>query len=248
MINADRLTVKAAEALNESISLARENGNPLVYDLHLLLALLEQDESIVVPILQKLGVERRRAARAGRSARSRATRSRRDAQPTHVARAQPGLRPGRGRSARSSATSTSRPSTCCSRSPTRRAPRRATLLDGVGRHARGAARGARGGARHRTASPTRSPENQYQALAALHARPHRGRAQGQARSRHRPRRGDPPRHPGALAPHEEQSGAHRRARRRQDGHRRRARAAHRQRRRAREPARTSGSSRSTSAR
>ena len=57
MLNADRLTVKAAEALNESISLARESGNPLVYDGHLLLALLGQTESIVVPLLHKLGVD-----------------------------------------------------------------------------------------------------------------------------------------------------------------------------------------------
>src|SRR5512140_1255623 len=57
MLNADRLTVKAAEALNESISLARQNGNPLVYDGHLLLALIGQAESIVVPLLHKLGVD-----------------------------------------------------------------------------------------------------------------------------------------------------------------------------------------------
>ena len=56
MINSDRLTVKATEALNEAIDLARRAGNPLVYDLHLLLALLDQDEGIVVPVLQKLGV------------------------------------------------------------------------------------------------------------------------------------------------------------------------------------------------
>ncbi|MGZ3467060.1 MAG: AAA family ATPase, partial [Gemmatimonadaceae bacterium] len=56
MINPDRLTVKATEALNEAVDLARRAGNPLVYDLHLLLALLAQDEGIVVPILQKLGV------------------------------------------------------------------------------------------------------------------------------------------------------------------------------------------------
>jgi ATP-dependent Clp protease ATP-binding subunit ClpB len=56
MINPDRLTVKATEALNEAVDLARRTGNPLVYDLHLLLALLTQDEGIVVPILQKLGV------------------------------------------------------------------------------------------------------------------------------------------------------------------------------------------------
>src|SRR3954468_9251361 len=56
MINQDRLTVKAGEALNDAVSLARRSGNPVVYDLHLLGALLEQDEGIVVPVLQKLGV------------------------------------------------------------------------------------------------------------------------------------------------------------------------------------------------
>jgi ATP-dependent Clp protease ATP-binding subunit ClpB len=56
MINPDRLTVKASEAVNEAVDLARRTGNPLVYDLHLLLALLTQDEGIVVPVLQKVGV------------------------------------------------------------------------------------------------------------------------------------------------------------------------------------------------
>ena len=56
MINPDRLTVKSTETLNDALALARRNGNPLVYDLHLLHALLGQDEGIVVPILQKLGV------------------------------------------------------------------------------------------------------------------------------------------------------------------------------------------------
>ena len=69
----------------------------------------------------------------------------------------------------------------------------------------------------------------------VHARPHRGGAQGQARSGDRPRRGDPPHHPGAVAPHQEQSRADRRAGRRQDRHRRGPGPAHRQRRRAREP-------------
>src|SRR3954464_12011710 len=55
MISADRLTVKAAEAINASVDLARKAGNPVVQDLHLLLALLDQDEGIVVPIIQKLG-------------------------------------------------------------------------------------------------------------------------------------------------------------------------------------------------
>ena len=55
MISADRFTVKASEALNAAVDLARRAGNPQVYDTHLLAALLDQDESIVVPILQKLG-------------------------------------------------------------------------------------------------------------------------------------------------------------------------------------------------
>ncbi|MDQ8158301.1 MAG: Clp protease N-terminal domain-containing protein, partial [Gemmatimonadota bacterium] len=55
MINPDRLTVKSAEALNEAVALARKAGNPLVYDLHLLLALLAQDDGIVVPVLQRVG-------------------------------------------------------------------------------------------------------------------------------------------------------------------------------------------------
>src|SRR6476646_6350181 len=60
MLNADRLTVKAAEAFNESISIARENSNPLVYDGHLLLARLGQSEGIVVPLINKLGVDANR--------------------------------------------------------------------------------------------------------------------------------------------------------------------------------------------
>jgi ATP-dependent Clp protease ATP-binding subunit ClpB len=55
MINPEKLTVKAGEAFNEAVNLARRAGNPIVYDLHLLAALLDQDESIVVPVLQKLG-------------------------------------------------------------------------------------------------------------------------------------------------------------------------------------------------
>jgi ATP-dependent Clp protease ATP-binding subunit ClpB len=56
MINPDRLTVKASEALSEALTLARRAGNPVVYDAHLLRALLSQDEGIVAPVLQKLGV------------------------------------------------------------------------------------------------------------------------------------------------------------------------------------------------
>ncbi|HEU4456474.1 MAG TPA: AAA family ATPase, partial [Longimicrobium sp.] len=56
MINPDRLTVKSAEALNEAANRARQAGNPQIEDLHLLGALLDQEEGIVVPVLQKVGV------------------------------------------------------------------------------------------------------------------------------------------------------------------------------------------------
>ncbi len=56
MISPDRLTVKAGEALQEALGLARRAGNPVVYDAHLLRALLDQEEGIVVPVLQKMGV------------------------------------------------------------------------------------------------------------------------------------------------------------------------------------------------
>ena len=43
MINADRLTVKSAEDLNDAIAQARRAGNQLLYDLNLLLALISKD-------------------------------------------------------------------------------------------------------------------------------------------------------------------------------------------------------------
>ena len=70
----------------------------------------------------------------------------------------------------------------------------------------------------------------------------------QARPGDRPGRGDPPRHPGAVAPHQEQPGAHRRARRGQDRGGRGPGPAHRRGRRPRLAARQAASSRSTWAR
>jgi len=57
MIPAERLTVRAAEALSTAAELARREGNPAVEDLHLLAALLEQDEGIIDPILRKVGAD-----------------------------------------------------------------------------------------------------------------------------------------------------------------------------------------------
>src|SRR6266480_784948 len=56
MIRPERLTVKAAEALQQASTLARARGNPVINDAHLFLALLSQDDGIVVPLLQKAGL------------------------------------------------------------------------------------------------------------------------------------------------------------------------------------------------
>ena len=56
VLSADRLTIKATEALQASASEAQRRDNPAIEDLHLLAALLAQDETVVVPVLQKVGV------------------------------------------------------------------------------------------------------------------------------------------------------------------------------------------------
>jgi ATP-dependent Clp protease ATP-binding subunit ClpB len=56
MIRPERLTVKAGEALQQAISLAATRGNPVANDAHLFLGLLDQEEGIVVPVLQKTGL------------------------------------------------------------------------------------------------------------------------------------------------------------------------------------------------
>src|SRR5215468_10399540 len=56
MIRFDKLTLKGQEALQSAQSQAQQNGNPQVAPEHLLFALIEQKEGVVLPILQKLGV------------------------------------------------------------------------------------------------------------------------------------------------------------------------------------------------
>jgi ATP-dependent Clp protease ATP-binding subunit ClpB len=56
MAEGERYTVRAAEAIQEAQRLAREGGHPELGGAHLLVALLEQREGIVRPILEKAGV------------------------------------------------------------------------------------------------------------------------------------------------------------------------------------------------
>jgi len=55
VLNADRLTIKAGEALQAAVREAQRRGNPALEDVHLLWALLEQEDTVVVPVLRKVG-------------------------------------------------------------------------------------------------------------------------------------------------------------------------------------------------
>src|SRR5437773_1425689 len=59
----DRFTIKSQEVVAAAQRLASEHTNPEVAPPHLLLALLEQEEGVVVPVLQRLGVDAQGARR-----------------------------------------------------------------------------------------------------------------------------------------------------------------------------------------
>jgi ATP-dependent Clp protease ATP-binding subunit ClpB len=52
----EKLTVKSQEAVQGAVQNASENGNPEVLPLHLMAALLEDREGVVIPVLDKIGV------------------------------------------------------------------------------------------------------------------------------------------------------------------------------------------------
>src|SRR5882757_3272291 len=52
----DKLTVKSQEAVQAAVQMAGEHGNPEVQPLHLMAALLEDREGVVLPVLEKVGV------------------------------------------------------------------------------------------------------------------------------------------------------------------------------------------------
>src|SRR5919108_2943644 len=63
MIRFDKLTLKGQEALQAAQSHAQDKGNPQVVPEHLLWALVEQKDGVVLPIFQKLGVNLQTIAR-----------------------------------------------------------------------------------------------------------------------------------------------------------------------------------------
>ena len=56
-VQPDRFTVKSQEAVTAAQALAADGRNPEITPAHLLLALLEQDEALAIPVLQKVGVD-----------------------------------------------------------------------------------------------------------------------------------------------------------------------------------------------
>jgi len=81
MLNPDRFTVKAAEALQAAATDARRRGSPEIHGVHLLEALLAQEEGIVTPILQKIEIPVPRVRERAREAVERMARVEGGAEP-----------------------------------------------------------------------------------------------------------------------------------------------------------------------
>ena len=56
MISLDKFTVKAQEAMASAQGLAFKGNNTETYPLHMLSALLRQEDGVIGPLLQKMGV------------------------------------------------------------------------------------------------------------------------------------------------------------------------------------------------
>ncbi len=232
----NRLTEKAQEAVRSAQSIATRYGNQQMDVEHLLAALLEQADGLAPAILIKAGVNveglhRRTVQDIERLPKVSGASGAAD-QVYVTAPSQPPAHPGRGRSAQAQGR------VHLDRAPAARHDRRRRLdgpgVQGIRRHARAAPHGSSGSPRQ-PAGDLAESRGDLPGPGALRPRPHPTGRAGQARPGHRPRRRDPPRHPGPVAAHQEQPGADRRAGRGQDRHRRGAGPAHRARRRARGP-------------
>src|SRR5690348_10472598 len=53
----DKTTVKTQEAIQRAIELASQNGNPELQPVHLLAALVGDQEGIIVPVLERVGAQ-----------------------------------------------------------------------------------------------------------------------------------------------------------------------------------------------
>ena len=225
----DQFTVKAQEAIVAAQTAAEKTDHPEVTTEHLLGSLLGQEGGVVPSALGKLGANA--GTVLGDVEKSLASLPRTQGAQTHVSAKLDGVLKQALREAESLkdeyvSTEHLLLALVGVEDPRRRALARAGVardpLLRVLKDIRG---------NQRVTRP--EPRGQVPGPREVRPRPHRARAQGQARPRDRPRRRDPPRRAGPLPPHEEQSGADRRARRRQDRDRRGPGPAHRGRRRTR---------------
>ena len=223
---------KSQEAVAAAQRLASERSNPEVAPPHLLAALLEQDDGVVVPVLQRLGVD----PGAARAAADEAIGS----LPRLSGNTVPDIRPSKefvwvaaaGREGGERPLRRVHLHRALPARPRRQEVGRLRPAPRPRRPAQGDLRGPRPAPRHLA-----QPRGQLRRPREVRPRPDRRGRERQARPGDRPRRGDPPRHPGPLAPHQEQPRPDRRPRRRQDRDRRGPRPADRLRRHPREPAR-----------
>ena len=218
-LDPNRWTLKTQEAFNNALQLARSNSNPEVTPDHLLLALLGQEEGVVLPILQKVG-------KAPLTLRNDA-----DEAVGRLPKAYGGeSRLGRELQELLEQADDFRAELHDEYLSTEHLL--VTLADKVGVSRDDlltALQEVRGS--HRVTEP--EPRGPVPGAREVRPRSHRCGPAGQDRPGHRSRRRDPPGDPGAEPANQEQPGAHRRARRRQDGDRRGSGPSHRRRRRAR---------------
>ena len=222
----DRFTQKSRAAIQAAISLAAEpQARAGDADSTCSRRSCSADDSLVRRILKRIGASPEAvrgdvdAALAALPDALRPSPSRRPTPTSWPSCAPPSTRRARCR------TSTSRRSTCCSRSPATTRPPARRCAPTARRRRRSPRSIAQVRGPHRATDE--NAEEQYEALREVRQRPHARRRGRPARPGDRPRRRDPPRHPGPLAPHEEQPRPDRRAGRRQDRDRRGPRAADR---------------------
>ena len=213
-LDPSKWTTKTQQAVQAAIEAAKAASNPELTPDHLMGALMRQDDTIVPAVVQKLGLAplmlRNRADEAVAKLPARVRWRRAPPQPGDERR----LRPRRGL-----------PQGAAGRLPLGRAP-----AAGHGRPPGGQRRGAARRAARRPRQPSghvAEPRGPVPGPREVRPGPHPAGPGRQDRPGHRSGRGDPTRHPGALAAHEEQPGADRRAGRREDGHRRGPGRAHR---------------------
>ena len=206
-IDPERWTNNTKAAFSAATQHAASANNPEMTPAHLLDALLAQDETMTRPLLTQVGVDPDALADKVRQ------------QLNRLPGPRAGPSPGLGREARNVLESADEIRRELGDEYVSVEHLLLALADEIGVTKDALLGGAACRAGQPSGHDTR-PRADVPGPGQVRARSHRGRPQREARPGHRARRGDPAGHPGAVAPHQEQPGADRRARRGQDGHRR----------------------------